>query len=407
MSRSTNLSANRSPVNPTVNPNSSVNRRTNRNRRRWLAPWKDSAVKPAIYHCISRIVDRRFVLKDIEREKFRTFMRMQENFSGCRVLSYCLMSNHIHLLLEVPPMPEGGLSDEELLKRLSATSTEAFVAEVAKELAKARENARTAARENPDPEAAEAASAAAAATLAAIHARFTYRMHNLSEFMKTLLQRFTRWFNRTHERSGTLWEERYKSVIVEDGIAARTMAAYIDLNPVRAGMVTDPAEYRWSSYGEAVGGGPKGNGKKARAGLVRACMSHHGAGFEAEKWKEISRIYRRTLGLALGRKSGHAEVEKAPADQPVRPPMNSAEALEAKDNGTVLPDLGYASMLRQRVRYFTDGAVIGSKSFVNEVFTATRHRFPASRKDGARRLKGSARAAAGELWSLRDLRVRV
>ena len=62
--------------------------------------------------------------------------------------------------------------------------------------------------------------------------------------MKTLPQRFTRWFNRTHQRSGTLWEERYKSVIVESGIAARTMAASIDLNPVRAGMVSDPAEYR-------------------------------------------------------------------------------------------------------------------------------------------------------------------
>jgi hypothetical protein len=49
-----------------------------------------------------------------------------------------------------------------------------------------------------------------------------------------------------------------------NGVAARTMAAYIDLNPVRAGMVTDPADYRWSSYGEAIGGGAKGNGKKAR-----------------------------------------------------------------------------------------------------------------------------------------------
>ncbi len=70
------------------------------------------------------------------------------------------------------------------------------------------------------------------------------------------------------------------------------MAAYIDLNPVRAEMVQDPAEYRWSSYGEAVGGGTKGNGKKAREGLVRACMGHEGAGFEAERWKEVSRIYR-------------------------------------------------------------------------------------------------------------------
>jgi REP element-mobilizing transposase RayT len=262
-------------------------------------------------------VDRRFVFGDAEREHFRMCMRMQENFSGCRVLSYCVMSNHFHILLEVPPMPEDGISDELLLKRLLAIQTEAFVAGVAKEL----DEARMAGREDG---------------VAEIHARFTYRMHNLSEFMKTMLQRFTRWFNRTHERSGTLWEERYKSVIVESGIAARTMAAYIDLNPVRAGMVADPAAYRWSSYGEAVGGGTKGN-----------------------------------------------------------------------DNGTVLPDLGMAAMLRCRVRYFTDGAVIGSKAFVNEAFAGARERFTAKRKDGARRMRGSGAAAAGVLWSMRDLRVRV
>jgi REP element-mobilizing transposase RayT len=294
------------------------------------------------------------------------------------------MSNHIHILLEVPPMPADGISDAELLKRLTAIQTEAFVATVAKELSDARK-------------------AGNAALVAEIHARFTYRMHDLSEFMKTVLQRFTRWFNRTHNRTGTLWEERYKSVIVESGIAARTMAAYIDLNPVRAGMVSDPAEYRWSSYGEAVGGGPKGNGKKAREGLVRACMSHQGAGFEADRWKEISRVYRRAMGLALGRKSGNANVEKGV----VRPQMNTAEALEAKKNGTVLPDLGMATMLRFRVRYFTDGAVIGSKAFVNEAFAGARERFSSSRKDGARKLRGSARAAADLLWSARDLRLRV
>ncbi len=53
---------------------------------------------------------------------------MQENFTGCRVISYCLMDNHFHILLEVPPMAESGLSDEELLKRLSAIYSEAFVA---------------------------------------------------------------------------------------------------------------------------------------------------------------------------------------------------------------------------------------------------------------------------------------
>ena len=352
--------------------------------KRWLSPWKDSLEKPAIYHCISRVVDRRFVFGDAEREHFRMFMRMQENFSGCRVLSYCIMSNHFHILLEVPPVPENGISDEELLKRLAATNSATWVATVAQELAEAR-------AEKSEPWVAE------------IHARFTYRMHSLSEFMKTLLQRFTRWFNRTHSRSGTLWEERYKSVIVESGIAARTMAAYIDLNPVRAGMVSDPAKYRWSSYGEAVGGGPKGNGKKSRQGLVRACMSHHGAGFEAEKWKDVSRIYRRTLGLTLGRKSGRAEVSKVMHQSQ----LNTAEMLESSFNETVLPDLKMAAMLRCRVRYFSDGAVIGSKAFVNQAFAAARERFTEKRKDGARRLKGNAKAAAGILWTVRDLRVRV
>jgi hypothetical protein len=81
--------------------------------------------------------------------------------------------------------------------------------------------------------------------------------------------------------------------------------------------------------------------------------------------------------------------------------------LAAKDNGTVLPDLGMAAMLMHRVRYFTDGAVIGSKVFVNEAFAAARERFGPRRKDGARSLRGGASAAKGTLWSARDLRVGV
>ena len=77
---------------------------------------------------------------------------------------------------------------------------------------------------------------------------------------------------------------------MESGTAARAMAAYIDLNPVRAGMVKDPADYRWSSYGEAVGCEAKGNGKKAREGLVRAYDCDQGTGFEAVKWQEVSRL---------------------------------------------------------------------------------------------------------------------
>ncbi len=359
-------------------------------KARWLAEWRKSAGKPVFYHVISRVVDRRFAFGSEEKEKFRALMRLQEKFTGCRVVSYCLMCNHFHLLLEVPPMAEGGLSDGELLKRLSAIYNEAFVAGVAKELA----DARTAVY-------AEASGLEEA--LAAIHKRFTYRMQDLGEFMKGLLQRFTQWFNRAHSRTGRLWEDRFKSVIVEDGVAAKTISAYIDLNPVRAGMVKDPADYRWSSYGEAIGGGSKGNGRTARAGLVRAYFRDQGVGFEAEKWKEVSRLYRRLMGLSLGRKPGRAELSQG-AKGLGQTTKNTAEMLESEDNETVLKDLGMAKMLRCRIRYFTDGAVIGGREFVNEAFANARERFGPKRKDGARKLKGGAATASGTLWSLRDLR---
>ena len=362
---------------------------------RWLAPWKDSLTKPAIYHCISRVVDRRFVFGDEEREQFRMFLRMYENFTGCRLLAYCIMSNHFHILLEVPPMPAGGISDDELLKRLRAIYSDGVVDQVAKELKAAREKGL-------------------AAYAQQIHERYTYRMHDLSQFMKTVLQRMTRWFNTTHQRKGTLWEERYKSVIVESGIAARTMAAYIDLNPVRAGMVSDPAAYRWSSYGEAVGDGARGNGKKAREGLVRACLSHKGVGFEAGKWAETAKTYRKIMGLALERKSGRVSTEvNAAKDKRLaavtKKSLQGGEkpdpnAVKQDENDTVLPELKMAQMLGYRVRYFTAGAVIGSRAFVNEAFAAARERFSAKRKDGARAMKGAAAAAKGQLWSMRDLR---
>ncbi len=384
------------------------------NRKRWTVPWKDSRTKPVIYHCISRVVGRQFVLEVDEREHFRMLMRMCEKFTGCRVLSYCLMSNHFHLLLEVPPMPEGGISDEDLLQRLGVFYSEAQVAEVANELEDAAAVRVRGESELPPVDemgipltpAQEMAMAKqeVARRVEEIRSRYTRRMHDLSEFMKSLLERFTKWFNRAHSRSGTLWEDRFKSVIVESGTAARTMSAYIDLNPVRAGMVEDPAEYRWSSYGEAVGGGAKGNGKKAREGLVRAYFCDQGVGFDADRWGEVSRLYRRLMGLALQRKSGKSEMSCPRRSQTA---ATEKEALEAADNGTVLPDLKLAAMLRCQVRYFTDGAVIGSKAFVNEVFVAARERFTAKRKDGARRLRGNGKAAAGVLWSVRDLRVRV
>ena len=66
--------------------------------------------------------------------------------------------------------------------------------------------------------------------------------------MRDLGQRYVQYFNRRHERTGTLWEGRFRSCLVESAHYVLACYRYIELNPVRARMVDDPAEYRWSSY---------------------------------------------------------------------------------------------------------------------------------------------------------------
>jgi putative transposase len=66
--------------------------------------------------------------------------------------------------------------------------------------------------------------------------------------MQALGRRYVRYFNYSYRRSGTLWEGRFKSCVVDAEDYLLLCQRYIELNPVRAGMVTSPGDYRWSSY---------------------------------------------------------------------------------------------------------------------------------------------------------------
>ena len=72
---------------------------------------------------------------------------------------------------------------------------------------------------------------------------------SLPRTMQSVGTRYVRWFNRQYGRTGTLWEGRYRATIVDTDAYLLTCMRYIELNPVRAAMVDDPASYRWSSYG--------------------------------------------------------------------------------------------------------------------------------------------------------------
>jgi REP element-mobilizing transposase RayT len=102
-------------------------------RARWIVPRADSETKPEIRHRIARVVDKRLAFGPDYKEQFRIYMRLMEDFSGCRVPAYCVMCNHFHILLEIPPKLKKLLSDEQLLKRLGALYLKASVANAAKD----------------------------------------------------------------------------------------------------------------------------------------------------------------------------------------------------------------------------------------------------------------------------------
>jgi REP element-mobilizing transposase RayT len=329
---------------------------------------EDRAV--GFYHCVSRVVDRRRVFKETEKEHFLALMRECEAFCEVRVLTYCLMSNHFHILVAVPKRPEVPPSAEQVLEKVRALSGHSNVGLVEQRLAMYREDegGRRGYLES-----------------------FYARMWDVSAFMKMLKQRFTQWYNGRRGRKGTLWEDRFKSVLVEGaGQALAAMAAYIDLNPVRAGLVEDPKGYRWCGYGEAVAGQ-----RRAREGLrVIATALQFGKEPSLRAGMELYRMHMYNEGAE--------EREALDQDgQPVRGALRRDAVVRVLRKKGRLP---LAAYLRCRIRYFCDGAAVGSQAFVEDLFRTHRRWFGPKRKNGARRMRGLAQA---ELFTLRDLRLGV
>jgi putative transposase len=313
-----------------------------------------------VYHVTSRVVDKRLVFGEEERERFTGLLKALSAFCGVEVLAWCLMGNHFHLLLQVPRHDPAALPDGDFLRRMRALLPAAAYRDFAAGFAAADAAARRGLREP-----------------------FERRMGSLAVFMQLLKQRFTLWFNGRHKRSGTLWESRYGSVLVDDeGGVTRVVAAYIDLNPVRAGLVEDPKDWPWCGYGAAAGGDAF-----ARRAMGRLL------GCEGAVTAASLAAYR----VFLFEEGSEKRLEKgrAPANRKGIAGEQVAEVRRRRGK------LGLAEALRCRVSYFTRGGVIGRRAFLEKFFAADRGRFPAARRDGARPWRG---IEAGDMCSLRDLR---
>lgn len=333
------------------------------------------------YHLMSRTTGGQMLFGNIEKEAFRKLMRKMERFSGVEILTYALMGNHFHLLVRVPErarflarFEKGSVDEREalLFDHLKLLYSEAYLSQLKAELAEMTKRGLTDLYED---------------TIQS----FLDRLCSLKHFMKELKERFSRWFNKRHDRRGTLWQERYRSILVEDSDAAVTMAAYIDLNPVRAGLVNDPKDYRWCGYAEALGGS-----KRARVGICRVL------GISRNKWTETATsAYRRVL-LAEGMENADARTtaEGFQKRVPEKPGIDRQSALDQLKAGG---KLSRAELLRCRVRYFSEGLVLGSREFVERAFEKKREWFGPTRPDGARPLPADDDLA---LFSLKKMRTR-
>jgi putative transposase len=386
------------PTAPTPGRMESLGRVMRRAPRRILGQFGGENAGGQAYHVMSRTAGGEKLFGDSEKEAFRRLMWRLARFSGVEVLTYALMANHFHILVKVPERAkflkrfEGEGGEERLLEHLALLYSKAYIAAVRQELARVR----AAGRESEVEVILEA---------------FRKRFCDLSAFVKELKERFSRWFNKHHERRGTLWMERFKSVLVEDGEALRTMALYIDLNPLRAGLVEDPKDYRWTGYGEACGGS-----KRARRGLCKVMEApldsweeRRGPGTPAEAYR--CWLFGEGLEVALEKaigSGGTAGVERSGLEVSGR--LKSALRLKKKGFSkerveAVLKSggkLSRAELLRCRVRWFSDGVAIGSKSFVEGIFTRCREHFGAKRKSGARPLREDE---CGNLHALRELKI--
>ncbi len=327
------------------------------------------------YHVMSRTCGGAVMFDDVEKEALLRLMRRMSGFLGMRLLTYCVMNNHFHILVEVPHkelwlgrLREAG-GEEALLRHLGTFYSRSFMHELRNDLKQLRDLGQEQYAEKR-------------------LAVFTRRFCDLSIWCKEIKERFGRWYNRRHGRKGTLWMERFKSVLVEDGEALRTMAAYIDLNPVRAKLVEDPADYRWSGYAEALSGN-----KEARRGLCRVMGAEETCWSKpvAAGYGSAAELYRQWLfGQGTTRSNRNGEVTKQGFNE-----ATSRAVIEIHQGR-----LTTAELLRHRVRHFTQGLALGSREWVEQVFVENRDSFGAGRKSGARRLRN---AEAG-LFALRDLK---
>jgi REP element-mobilizing transposase RayT len=258
-------------------------------------------------------------MDDVDKEFWVDQVAKLSKLFFVEVLGFCCMGNHFHLLVRM--RPETDYSDGDIKKRLAAFY-------------------------DKEPVFYEDGQVP----------YFRGRLGSLSEYVREIKVRFTRFYNKRHGRKGYFWGDRFKSVIVENGQTLINCLAYIDLNPVRAGLVVRPEEYRWNSIGYHIQSNNKDDFLSLDFGL-----REFGEMNDTERLRRYRRFLYETGAMDKG-KGGQ---------------IDTAVVEKERTNDF---ELTRARRFLYRTRYFTDSGIIGGKAFVSETYQKTRKLFGAKRE---------------------------
>jgi len=162
--------------------------------------------RPTVYHVMSHTALEGYPIGSQEKECLVSCLRQHAKKYFIEIIGFCFMDNHFHLLLRA--LPATHVEDDEVLLRYRALHGDD-------------------------------------AKISPVQLRsLKQQWCSLSRYMQELKQSFSRYYNKRHSRRGYFWSDRYKNVILEEGRTLVNCLAYIDLNPMRAGLVSRPDDYR-------------------------------------------------------------------------------------------------------------------------------------------------------------------
>jgi REP element-mobilizing transposase RayT len=273
----------------------------------------------AHYHIISRTVGQQFLLGEVEKEMLVQIIHFFSNMYFVKLNAYCIMSNHFHLVVRM--LPGHMFSDEEVARRI---------------LTFMQDDDDKKKKTSPEEISAEEIRKARA------------KLEDLSEFCRSFKQTFSRWYNKANDRTGYFWGDRFKSLHLENQESILRCCAYIELNPVRAGIVEKPENYRWCSIHNRQFA-PRRQRFCSFDGMFTSDLT---TGSEARLLKEY-----RCLVHYLGNieHTTHKESTKGRSVDDNRSPIGCLK-------------LAPGERLLKRIRYFTDGVAIGSKDFIIQIY---------------------------------------